>query len=91
MQCKVALEVWVYDDVVVRSGGCGGVDSLHASVETQDEVVEIESESQSLTDGNLTVEFVPSEHSAGLVGIILDVPDVSGVDERRSLKFPEYR
>ena len=62
VQCKVALEVRMNDDVVVGSGGCGGVDSLHASVETQDEVVEIESESQSVTDGNLSVEFVPSEH-----------------------------
>ena len=67
----------------------GGVDGLHAHVETQDEVVEVEAQAQTVGHGQLLVELVEAELSAGLFGIVAQRPDVARIDEGSSIELPE--
>ena len=54
MEGEVATEVRTCDWVVFPSVGLvGGIDCFHAHVEAQDEVVEIESETESVAHGDL--------------------------------------
>jgi len=66
----------------------GWVDGFHAQVESEDEVIEVEPQSQSVGSGELSVESVETELSAGLFGIVSQRPDVAGVDEESSVEFP---
>ena len=63
--------------------------SLYAKVETQQKVREVHAESHAVCHGYLFPEGVEPEHAAGLVLIVVDGPDVSGVYKHGSFKYPE--
>ena len=75
--------------VVLPAAGVARIDGLHAAVEAQDKIVEVEAQAQSVGHGYLLVEAVEAELSAGLVGVVARVPHVAGVDESRPVELPE--
>lgn len=67
----------------------GGVVRFETEVESQQEVCEVESNAKAVGCGNLFVELIEFEHAAGLVGIVVDCPDVSGIDKQGPFEHPE--
>ena len=57
MKSKVATEFGVHYRKVLATVIIHWIDGLHTHVETQDEIVEIQAESQTIADGNLFPEF----------------------------------
>ena len=79
MEGTVASPFWMYqrpwlsvDRRVVR---------FHAEVEPDQEVVEVQTYSGTVGQGNLFVERVEPEHAFRLGGVVTYGPDVTGVDE----------
>ena len=85
---EVAVEVVVEDGVVVAVV-VGGVDGLHAGIETDDEEVGVHAETDAVADGYLLPEFADAEGAAGLVVVGADGPDVAGIDKGGSTELPE--
>ena len=67
----------------------GWIDSLHAEVEAQDEITEVETHAQTVADGQLTGEVLQTELSAGLNVIRSQSPDITSIDKGCSIEFPE--
>ena len=86
---EVALEAWMCDRVVAVVVGIGGMDSLHAGIEPQNEVVEVETKAESVRDGYLSPKLIEAELPARLVLVVADGPDVARIDEGRSVQLPE--
>ena len=79
---EVATEVRTCDWEVFPSVGLvGGIDCFHAHVEAQDEVVEIESETESVAHGDLFPELVKLELSSWLIVVVAKSPDIASVDK----------
>ena len=70
-------------------GAEGRVDRLHGPVEAEDEIVEVEAESQAVGDGKFLIEAAETENPTGLGVVAADGPDVSCVDEERPIQLPE--
>ena len=70
MELEVAAEAGMQDGIMLVGVAVGGIDGLHTHVETQDEVVEVEAQAQTVGHGQLLVELVEAELSAGLFGIV---------------------
>ena len=82
LEGEVATEVRTCDWVVFPSVGLvGGIDCFHAHVEAQDEVVEIESETESVAHGDLFPELVKLELSSWLIVVVAKSPDIASVDK----------
>jgi len=62
---------------------------LHTHVETEQEVSEVESKTETVGSGYLFIERIEMEHSSGLIGIIVDRPDIAGVDKESEFKQPK--
>ena len=69
------LECWMY--------------SFHTTIESEDEVVEIEAQTQSIGYCYLAPKTVNLELAAWLLGILAQSPDVTGINKCRSVDFPE--
>ncbi len=89
MDGKVALETRMDDGEMVASVGVGRVDGLHARIEAEDEIVEVETDAQPVGHGYLTPELIEAELPTGLVGIVAEGPDVAGIDKGGTIDFPE--
>ena len=63
--------------------------SLHASVKSENEVVKIEAQTQSVCYCNLTPKTVYLELAAWLFGIFAQSPDIACINKCRSVDFPE--
>ena len=79
MQSIVALEVGMHKrpSLLVERGVVG----FHTAVETQQEVVEVQTETDAVGGGDFLVERVEFEHASWLVLVAAYCPDVAGVDE----------
>lgn len=66
---EVAAKARMYERIMVALGFVGRVDGFHTEVETQYEVVEIESDAQSVGHGKLAQERAEAKLSAGLVAV----------------------
>ena len=67
MKSVVAAEAWMeYGVMLVVVLFVGGVDGLHAEVEAENEVVEVEAQAQTIADGQLTRKVAESELPARL-------------------------
>ena len=89
MELEIATETRIDEGVVLVGVAIGGVDSLHTHVETQDEIVEVQAQTQSVGHGDLLVELVESELSTGLLSIVTQRPDVTCIDECSTIELPE--
>ena len=69
MEGEVASHVRMQHGVVFMRVFICGIDSLHAHVESHDEIVEIESDPQSVCHGNLFIELIEFELPSRLVFI----------------------
>ena len=90
VQREVALEAGINDGEVLLGGGVGRIYCLHAAVETQDEVVEVETNAQTVGNGQLPPEGIEAELPARLFRIFADGPNVAGIDKCGSVNLPEY-
>jgi len=83
----VAVPVGAYD----RPWFCTDcrIMSLHTHIEPKQEIIEIEPQSKSVGSRYLLIKRFKLKHSLRLVGIIMDCPYISGIDEERALKNPE--
>ena len=87
MECCVTVPVWVYDRPVFLSGG--RIVGFHAEVKSEQEVCEVEAQSQPVGSGNLFPESVEVEHASRLIFVIVYCPDVARVGKQCSLDDPE--
>ena len=62
---------------------------LHTEVETQDEIVEIQTDTQTIADGQIPQEAAYLELSTRLILIVAQRPDISCVDEQGTAELPE--
>ena len=69
----------------------GRIDGLHTHVETQDEVVEIQSDTHTIRRGYLLIELVYLKLPVWLVGIVAKRPDVTRIHKQGTLELPEER
>ena len=91
MEGEVAREVGAENGVVQRPRGDSGVDGFHPAVETHDEVIEIQTQAQTIGDGEFAQERVEAELSALGAELAARGPHVAGVDEGGAFKFPKER
>lgn len=89
MQCKVTSEIGMDEREAFAARVDGGIDGLHAAVEAQHEVTQVQSQTQSVGYGNLLVELIKLKDTSGLVGIVANGPDITGIYKDCSLKLPE--
>ena len=90
MEGEVAAEAWIYYwEMLASVSLVSRIDGFHAHIETQDEIVEIHTESQAIAYGYLFPELVDLELSSGLVLIVSQCPDVSRIDKQSPVHFPK--
>ena len=80
MERKVTVEFRLQERELVLSR-VYGVNGLHTSVETDNQVIEVETNPQAIRHGQLLVEPVETESRFLLFNIIVYVPDISCVDK----------
>ena len=62
---------------------------LHAHVEAHEEVGEVHTQAHAVGKCQLLVELTKLKHTAGLIGIVANGPDVASIDKRRALNHPK--
>ena len=82
MEGEVAAQDRMGDGIMLALVVIGWVDGFHAHVEAKDEIVEIESHTQTIGCCYLLVELVYLELSPWLVGVISQCPNITGVNEQ---------
>ena len=85
MESEVAFEVGIEQRIMLARCFVSRIYSLHAKVETQNEVVEVKSKTQSVGQSDLPIEAIEAELSAWLIGIIAQGPDVTCINKHRSM------
>ena len=65
------------------------IECFHAAVEAKQEVVEIEPEPYAVGRSYLLIEFIEFKFAAGLVFVVADGPNVSGIDESGKFENPK--
>lgn len=83
----VAPPAWV--DEGPGLGSLGRIVGLHAQVEAEQEVGEVHAQTEAVAGRYLLVERIEVEHSSGLVLVVVDRPDVTGVYECSEFEHPE--
>ena len=86
---KVTAQSWMDDGEMLLLIFIGGIDGLHTHVETHNEVIEVQAQTQSIADCYLFPESIKMELSARLVLVVADSPDITGIHEQGSAEFPE--
>ena len=89
MEGEIATKIRVNDGVMSSSGRVSRVYGLHTSVETQDKIVEVKAQSQSVGSRNLLKEPIETELTARLFGIFSESPDVACIDKSCPVEFPK--
>ena len=90
MEGQVTTQVWVYQRIMgffLRL--IGRIDGLHAEVEAQDEVVEVQPETESVTDCQILDHIMDLKLSARLLRIVAQCPNISCISKNSSVEFPE--
>lgn len=67
----------------------GGIDGFHTQIETDDKVVEIQTQTQSITHRQILQDALQLELSARLLGIVTQRPDITCIDKQGTAEFPE--
>ena len=80
MEGKITAKFWTEERILVLAGS-HRIDGFHTSIKSDDEVVQVETESQSVCYRQLLVEAVETEGPLLLSFVLADVPDVAGIDE----------
>lgn len=62
---------------------------FHTKVKAQQEVSEVHAQTYAVSGSNFFVETIEMEHAAGLVGIVVDGPDIAGINEQGAFEHPE--
>ena len=88
MESKITVEVRLQERIFVLAA-VHGVHGLHTSVETDNQVVQVETDSQSIGHRQLLVEAVEAERAFLLPFIVADIPDVARIHEDSPIEFPE--
>lgn len=89
MEGEVALEAGMCDGKMSAAVCIGWMYGFHATVESKDEVVEIETKAETVGDCNLPPELIELKLSARLVFVVAYGPDVASINEGRAVQFPE--
>ena len=89
MEGEIAAELRVNDGEMLLLGGIGGVDSLHTHVEANNEIVEVQTDAQTIADSQLVPELRELKLSARLLFVFTQGPYITGIDEQGTTKLPE--
>ena len=89
MEREITREHGMYDRVMPLPAFNCWIDGFHAGVQTQHEIVQIETQAQTIGHCYLLVKTVETKLSARLICIVLCVPNVSCVDKSGAMKFPK--
>ena len=85
MESEVAFEVGIEQRIMLARCFVSRIYSLHAKVETQNEVVEVKPKPQSVGQSDLPIEAIETELSAWLFGIVAQGPDVTCINKHRPM------
>ena len=66
-----------------------GIYSLHAHIESQDKIVEIEPHAQTVCRSELVIEFSDIKLSSRLVRIFPQRPNIAAIDEQGTVELPK--
>ena len=89
MEGEIPLEVGVDNRKMPLAVLVSRMDSLHTTVQTQDEIIEVQADTQSVRHGYLTPERIKAELTARLLSIITQSPDITRIYKDRPVKLPE--
>ena len=89
MEGEIASKTWVEEREMLFQRSVGRVYGFHTSIETQYEIVEVKTQTQSVSRCNLLPELIETELSVRLFSIFAQCPDVACIDESRSVELPE--
>ena len=67
----------------------GGIDGFHTQVEANDEIVEVQAQSQTVTDSQIFQDALKLKLSPGLIRIVAERPDITRIDKQRTAELPE--
>ena len=89
MEGEVATEIGMNQRIVSLAVLVCRIDSLHAGIETQEEIVQVQPETKSIGYRYLLPTCIPSELSSRLVLVVTKRPDIAGIYKEGSVKLPE--
>ena len=87
MELAVTLEIGIQQGPMLLTA-CG-IMGLHAHIDTHQEILEIEADTQSIGGSNLLIEFIELEHAALLLIILLDGPYIARIHKKTHFHNPE--
>ena len=91
MEGKVSAQAWMDNGIVCLFLFVGRVDCFHTQVETQDEIVEVQSNAHTVAHSQIVEQSRELELSAWLVLIVAERPDVSCIDKERPVELPKQK
>ncbi len=89
MEGKVARKARIDNRIMLAPGAVSRIDGFHTAIKADDEIIEIQTNAQTIGHGYLLVELAEAELSARLVGIIARVPNIAGVNKESAVELPE--
>ena len=87
MELAVTFELGMQQGPMLLAAG--RIVCFHAHIHTHEEILEIQTDAGAIGCRNLLIEFVELEHTALLHIIVLDGPDVTGIEEKTEFDDPE--
>ena len=89
MKCQIPAQFGMDQRIVGVIVLIGRVDSLHAQVETQDEIVKVQSKSQTVAYSHVIEQSRQLQLAPFLFGIITESPDIARIEEQGAIEFPK--
>ena len=89
MKSEVASPFRMEDSPVLITCVINRVDSFHTAIHTKNEIVEVQSQADSVGYSDLLVEVLELKLTSRLVGIVAQRPDITCIYEECALEFPK--
>ena len=89
MKCKIPFQIRMPQGIMLVPVGISRIDGLHASVEAEDEIIEVQPQAETVCNSHLLIEVFETELSSRLFRITAQCPDVPGIHEGGTIQFPE--
>ena len=89
MESKITTKLRMEDRIMLVHISIGRIDGAHCHVKTQNEIIEIQTESKAIGHSQLLVERIELKLPARLVYIVSQCPNVTCIYKSRTIKLPK--
>ena len=86
---EVAAEVRMNDGIMLFVILVSRVDGFHSHIEAQDEIIEVQPQTETIGQCYLLIEILKLKLATGLISVSAQGPDVSRVDECSAVELPK--